>query len=464
MKKPELLSKLKILLVEDDEHDRIAFLRALRVSGMGCEITECVRAGDALDLIRADTSRFDLVVVDHHLPGLFGVDFCKTLLAESIGLPLVMLTGSGSETVAVEALKAGVDDYVIKDPECTYLQMLPRILSDAVSARREQMARAKAEKALLESQERLAAIVAGLTVPTFVINEAHIVTHWNDACQKITGVPAHEVIGTQEQWRAFYSSERPVMADLIVNGSMEDIVARHYGGKHRRSAMIKDAFEAEDFFPHFGETGKWLFFTAAPLKDSAGRIIGAIETLQDVTDRKLAEEALRTSENRHRELSITDALTGLYNSRHFFSRAAEEVERSNRYGSPLSLIMLDVDNFKRYNDTYGHLEGDHVLAGLAEVIRREIRGADSAYRYGGEEFIIIFPETEPSEAQVVAERLRKAFEATVFSPLSGEEARSSISIGGGSYRPEEGLTAFVKRVDEAMYRAKNCGKNRVVFI
>ncbi len=464
MKKPEILSHLKILLVEDNEHDRIAFRRALRVSGMECDITECVRALDALDLIRSDASRYDLVVVDHHLPGLFGVDFCKTLLAESIGLPLVMLTGSGSEAVAVEALKAGVDDYVIKDPECAYLQMLPHILSDAVSSHRERLARVEAEKALVESQERLVAIVAGLTIPTFVIDAAHIVTHWNDACQKITGIPSCEVIGTRGQWRAFYSSKRPVMADLIVNGSIENVVAQHYGGKYNRSAMISDAFEAEDFFPHFGESGKWLFFTAAPLKDSAGRIIGAIETLQDVTDRKQAEEALRDSECRHREMSITDALTGLYNSRHFFSRASEEVERSNRYGSQLSLILLDVDNFKRYNDTYGHLEGDHVLAALAELIRREIRGADSAYRYGGEEFIVIFPETELAEALLVAERLRHAFETTIFSPQPGEEARTSISIGGGCYRPGEGLTTFVKRVDEAMYRAKKCGRNRVVFV
>jgi diguanylate cyclase (GGDEF)-like protein len=254
------------------------------------------------------------------------------------------------------------------------------------------------------------------------------------------------------------------MADLIVSGGIEEEVAQHYGEKYHRSAVINDAFEAEDYLPVFGVTGKWLFFTASPLKDSTGRVIGAIETLQDVTDRRVAEEALRASECRHRELSITDGLTGLYNSRHFFNRAAEEVERSNRYGSPLSLILLDVDNFKRYNDTYGHLEGDNVLAGLAEVIRSGIRGADSAYRYGGEEFIVIFPETEPADAQIVAERLRRAFEAKVYSPLPGEEARTSISVGGGCYRQDEGLTAFVKRIDEAMYRAKNCGKNRVVFV
>lgn len=464
MNKHELLPHLRILLVEDDEHDRVAFNRAMGNSVIDCEITECVRACDALELIRSDASRFDLVVVDHHLPGLFGIDFCKTMIEELIGLPLIMLTGSGSEAVAVEALKAGVDDYIIKDPECAYLHMLPRILSDSVAAYRERLARHEAENALFDSQERLAAIVAGLTIPTFVINAEHTVTHWNEACQKITGVSSREVIGTREQWRAFYPSERPVMADMIMAPAREHAMERYYGDKCRRSDVISDAFEAEDFFPHFGETGKWLFFTAAPLKDSAGQIIGAIETLQDVTSRKQAEEALRASECRHRELSITDALTGLYNSRHFFIRAAEEIERCNRYGSPLAMILLDVDNFKRYNDTYGHLEGDHVLAGLADVIRREIRGADSAYRYGGEEFIVIFPETEPDEALIVAERLRQQFAATIFTPLPGENARTSISIGGGSYRPEEGLTPFIKRVDEAMYRAKNCGKNRVVFV
>lgn len=464
MRNFELLSDINILLVEDDEHDCIAFRRALQTSGIKCRITECVRACEALELIRTDASRYDLVVADHHLPGLFGLDLCKTLLKESIDLPLVMLTGSGSEEVAAEALKIGVDDYVIKDPDAAYLQMLPRILSDAVSAYRGRAARIEAEKALIESQERLSAIVAGLTIPTFVINIDHVVTHWNDACQNITGVPAHEVIGTQGQWRAFYRSERPVMADLIINGSIEKVVAEHYDGKYNRSAVISDAFEAEDFFPQFGEEGRWLFFTAAPLKDSTGQIVGAIETLQDVTERKRAEEALRASECRHRELSITDALTGLYNSRHFFNRAKEEVERSNRYGSPLTMVLLDVDNFKHYNDTYGHLEGDHVLAALAEVIRSEIRGADSAYRYGGEEFIIIFPETEPLAAEVVAERLRQTFGDREFSPLPGEKVRVSISIGGGCYRAEEGVTAFIKRVDEAMYHAKKCGKNRVLFV
>ncbi len=464
MKKFEQPLRMNILLVEDDEHDRAAFHRAFRGVSYNCTITDCVRAPEALALIAADPAAFDVVVVDHHLPCQYGLDLCKELLAAAVPLPLVILTGSGSELVAVEALKAGVDDYIIKDPDSAYLQMLPPVLAEVAAAFRERLAHMEAEKSLSENRERLSSILEGLTVPTFVIDADHITTHWNLACEIITGIPAREVIGTRQQWRAFYPSERPVMADLIVDGVLEEQLTQHYSGKYRRSQLKADAFEAEDFFPHLGGEGKWLFFTAAPLKGANGEIGGAIETLQDVTERRNAEIALQESELRHRELSITDGLTGLYNSRHFYTRAHEEVERCNRYATPLSLVLLDVDNFKKFNDTYGHLEGDRVLAGLAEVIRAEIRGSDSAYRYGGEEFIVIFPETVPEEAHVVAERLRQSFEQHEFKPAPGELVHMTISIGGGCYHPEEALIPFVKRIDEAMYKAKSLGKNRVLFL
>ena len=223
MKKFEQAQRMNILLVEDNEHDRTAFHRAFREAGCDCTITGCVRAPEALSLIEKDPSAFDVVVIDHHLPCLFGLDLCKQLLAASVPLPLVILTCGGSEKIAVEALKAGVYDYIIKDPDNAYLDMLPKLLSDVVAAHRERKEREDAEMTLRESQDRLLSIIECITIPTFVINTAHITTHWNQACANITGVPAAEVIGTRQQWRAFYASERPVMADLIIDQSIHRV-------------------------------------------------------------------------------------------------------------------------------------------------------------------------------------------------------------------------------------------------
>lgn len=144
-----------------------------------------------------------------------------------------------------------------------------------------------------ESQVRLSQIVNGSPVATFVLDRNHRITHWNLACEALTGVSALSIIGTNEQWRAFYPSERAVMADLIIDGESGGEVSALYSDGWRRSKIISGAYEAESFFPNFGPQGRWLFFTAAPLRDADGKVTGAIETLQDVTERRVAEAALK---------------------------------------------------------------------------------------------------------------------------------------------------------------------------
>ena len=150
-----------------------------------------------------------------------------------------------------------------------------------------------AEQAIAESERHLAQIVDGSPVPMFVIDASHRVTHWNQACERLTATPACSMVGTREAWRGFYAAPRPTMADLVADGAPEPTIAHHYGEKFSRSRLVQDGFEAEDFFSQMAGGGRWLFFTAAPLRDSHGKITGAIETLQDVTARKTAERAER---------------------------------------------------------------------------------------------------------------------------------------------------------------------------
>ncbi|MEI7670682.1 MAG: diguanylate cyclase [Deltaproteobacteria bacterium] len=180
------------------------------------------------------------------------------------------------------------------------------------------------------------------------------------------------------------------------------------------------------------------------------------QDLLEVSTRKL-----RDSEQRYRELSIVDDLTQLYNSRHFYFQLKIELDRSNRYRQPLTLLLLDLDDFKVFNDTYGHVEGDQVLMRLGQVVKRCLRQSDSAYRYGGEEFTIILPMTTSAEGAVTAERIRTEFKKETFSPVPGQDVNMTASIGLAQYKVREEMKAFIHRVDQLMYQGKKNGKDRV---
>lgn len=177
---------------------------------------------------------------------------------------------------------------------------------------------------------------------------------------------------------------------------------------------------------------------------------GGVMLIEDITD-------LTT-------LAITDELTGLYNRKHFYQQLQKEIKRAKRYNSPLSLLIIDIDYFKNYNDIYGHLEGDRVLRKLGETIKASIRAVDSAYRYGGEEFAIILPETKSKSAFDMAERIRKMFGAIKFSPKVSKDkvdrVRKTISIGVAELMPDYSLEELVNYADNAMYEAKRRGRNQ----
>ena len=175
--------------------------------------------------------------------------------------------------------------------------------------------------------------------------------------------------------------------------------------------------------------------------------------ITDTTEHRAAQERLR-------QLATTDGLTGLANRRRFLEALEHEVQRHRRYGTPLALISIDVDRFKRVNDTWGHAVGDEVLCGLAAICRAEVRDVDTVGRIGGEEFAVLLPDTAPEEAMAVAERLRAGVEAAPLLTTAGP-LTVTLSLGVSASPPCDGADTLLREADRALYRAKAGGRNRV---
>jgi PAS domain S-box-containing protein len=221
---------------------------------------------------------------------------------------------------------------------------------------------------LVGKERTLYQIIEGSTIPTFVINQNHILTHWNRALEKLTSLPASQQIGTDRQWGPFYDSPRPTMADVILGHTEENEIRRLYGNTWRKSALIEGAYEAEGFFPHLGNGGKWCWFTAAPIKAPDGRIVGAIETLWDKTEDKRAEE------ERERHTAELSALVSIHSALNApgglderIRAALAELKQLVR-ADGICLFLLDDDG--RYHLKHG--------LGLSEDACRILPVADTA--------------------------------------------------------------------------------------
>jgi diguanylate cyclase (GGDEF)-like protein len=335
--------------------------------------------------------------------------------------------------------------------------------------------------------EILFQILDGIAVPAFVINRNHTVAYWNRACENLTGLTSSNIIGTTDHWKVYYESEHPTIADLILNNNIEDVIGTYYGTTWRRSQSIEGGYEAECFFPNTGERGRWLYVTASPIKSRSGSIIGAVETIQDITQLRFVENDLRhnlkelvkertkdllkTNEKLHdeiierkkieqelRRLTVTDHLTQINNRKMFIETLDREIKRFDRYQTNLSIIMFDIDNFKSINDTWGHDVGDDVLVKIADIVRGSIREINTFARWGGEEFLILLPDTALSEASALAERLRIIIaQAPILESLP-----VTCSFGVTQFTSQDDEKSFLKNVDTALYQAKDGGRNMVV--
>ncbi|MBB4200605.1 hypothetical protein CCR94_18280 [Rhodoblastus sphagnicola] len=296
-----------------------------------------------------------------------------------------------------------------------------------------------------------------LVVPTFVIDRDGRVIIWNKACERLTGVLAIDVLGTREHWRAFYDVERPCLVDLLLRNQEAEAVSLY--AAHSDVVGARNGLSAENWCVMPGAARRlYLAIDAGLIFDDSGEIIAVVESLRDITAQKVAEAELQA-------LASSDGLTAIGNRRFFDSRLEDEWRRGRRNGSSMSVLLLDIDFFKQYNDAFGHQRGDDCLRLIAATIVGQLfRAGDVAARYGGEEFAVILPDTDAIGAFEVAERIRTAIEKLGLpnpAPQGFGKVTASIgvtSIEALSSHPIEKLVCFA---DIALYRAKEAGRNRV---
>ncbi|MGB9107684.1 MAG: diguanylate cyclase [Telluria sp.] len=290
-----------------------------------------------------------------------------------------------------------------------------------------------------------------LAIPIFVLDPGSRVMIWNRACEQLTGVPASEVVGTRDHWRSFFDEQRPTLADTVLLDRGGEIP-----GIHLRQGQPAH-MNAEGWFdmPRVGRR-RYLAADASPIYDERGRLSAVVETLRDMTDEKMAQIALE-------QLATRDGLTGLANRRCFDDTLQAEWSRALRQRQPLSLLMVDGDNFKAYNDANGHLGGDECLKRIATAVASEMRANDLVARYGGEEFAVILPNQSLKGAASVAERIRTRVEQLQVPNRLAVDQLVTVSIGAATALPSIDATPsdLVATADGALYRAKHMGRNRI---
>ena len=299
-----------------------------------------------------------------------------------------------------------------------------------------------------------------LAVPAFVLDSHAQVLIWNRACERLTGVPASEIVGTCNHWRSFYDVPRPTLADLVIQNRLDEI--RHIYPRHGKpqagtqlGTTTPLSVETWCDMPRAGKR-RYLAADASPIFDDSGRLKAVVETLRDLTDEKLARLALE-------KLATRDGLTGLANRRCFDDTLAAEWQRAQRQCQPISLLMVDVDNFKAYNDANGHLGGDECLKRIATAVASEMRANDLVARYGGEEFAVILPNQSLKGAAIVAERIRSRVERLRLPNGLAPLRQVTVSIGAATAiaGPDNNASELVAIADAALYRAKHLGRNRI---
>lgn len=456
----------KILLVDDDPTILQTLTRFL--TGQGYTIAAAATGREALETLRQE--KIPLAILDLMLPDASGLDLLAHVREDSPDTEVILFTGLGALDSAIQALRLGAYDYLVKSE--LRLPELQSVVDRALERRRLALANRELLENLKLAQDELASTRARELVQIRRIGEtlARPLTPQelgDGLLDLIWESLSLAVLGLKFQGHG-------ILKDAAASRHRQDLPPQSLEGF---DTWLEQQLDRELDAPQ-DDPGE--VFSPPPLFDvvmqeklQAGKDLGLVAAGRDEPFSPEEAELFRIFAlqgeaalknmllfNEVKSLAIRDGLTGLYNYRHFREVLAHQVEVSRRYGRPLSLLFLDIDNFKGINDSLGHPEGDLVLKALARFMLAHVRQADVLCRYGGEEFVMLLPQTTGDQAHHLAERLREGIAHTPIL-LSDGEIHITVSIGVAHLSSEEGGEDLVKIADVALYQAKQSGKNRV---
>ncbi|HXG45591.1 MAG TPA: diguanylate cyclase [Gemmatimonadales bacterium] len=468
----------KIIVADDDPALSRTLFWILKENGY--EVVT-VANGDYL-LERLDSEPFDLLLLDIMMPGLDGLQLLERVKADPRhrNLPVLMISSMPPEDATVRSLGLGAADFISKPFRVR--ELLARVKAHLRVGRELNQARAEARSRteMVEILQEVTASIKPEEIYDILVRRVARGLRISKCSLVIAGPGEGEAT-------VVAANENPMLRNLKVELKRYPEIRRAL--ETLQTVLVKDV--ATD--PLYAEARReWLaegrlvptrsaiaipftlkeqpagvFFLRTTAEDPplneydvdfAGQVIraavAALEKAYDLESAVLGREQMK-------QLAETDPLTEAYNRRALFEKLAQEIERANRYGTVLACLMIDIDNFKQVNDSFGHLVGDSVLRQLGNILRRELRAVDLVARYGGEEFVILLPETASSGARLFAERLLRRVDQHDFG-TAGRPIHITISIGLACYpdpRAPDG-ESLLQLADANLYQAKADGRNR----
>src|SRR5882757_5795649 len=449
------------VLVVDDVPANVKLLEA-RLSAEYFDVMTAVSGQEALAI--CERAECDVVLLDVMMPDMDGFEVCRRLKSgmATHHIPVVMVTALDQPSDRVKGLESGADDFLTKPVSDVALIARVRSLSRLKMMTDELRMRALTSREIgIQDPENQAIADAGLAGRVLIVDDR------SSSAERLSQVLStqHTVeIETNPSDALFHAAEGAFDL-MIVSLALQTHDALRLCSQLRsldrtRNVPILAICDGED-------NPRMIRGLEVGVNDYLMRPVDKNELharAKTQIRKKRYTDRLRDNVQQSIEMAITDGLTGLYNRRYMESHLGSLLEQAGARGKPLTIMVLDIDFFKSINDTYGHDAGDDVLREFAVRIRKSIRGIDLACRLGGEEFVIIMPETDMAVATIVAERLRRRIASEPFTIAQGtKHIEVTISIGLATLDTvEDNAATILKRADQALYRAKRDGRNRVV--